>query len=436
MKPKGLLNGKFTNTSKNRSDFHNIANKKIAQAKRRHQKIGLVLLNLDNFQSINNHHGYEVGDRLLLETYKRLQRCLSKEDIISRIDGDEYVILLGNLNSTKTKDIEIILSQLLHAFDATFHLSDTSARIHTSIGVAFYPHAGKDSHTLLQSAGICIMHAKSLGGNNCQIYTEKLRKKYKHQSFLENALSFALENKELSVNYQPIFNLATREMVGMEALLRWRHPKLGLISPDIFIALAEKNGLIATIGEWALFEVCEQAEKWYSAGFNRFKISFNISSNQLLQKSFPEIMLRTFKNTQIPSHLLDIELTESAFLAHPSYFETILKKMAKEGIGITIDDFGTGHSSLLRLKNLPIRALKIDKTFVLNIAPHSFNAIIVNSLINLGDKLDMKVIAEGIETEADLQFLIDQGCPLGQGYYLCKPLTAKQMTAFMKKNKK
>lgn len=434
MKPMGLLNDKFTNTSKNRSDFHKIANQKIVQAKQRHHKIGLLLLNLDNFQSINNHHGHAIGDKLLWETYKRLTACLGADDFISRIDGDEFVIILGNLSSTKAAQSSI--QKLLNCFEANYNLDGASARIHTSMGIAYYPHAGKDGHALLQSAGICMMHAKSLGGNNCQHYTIKLKKKYKKESSLENALNFALQKKELFVTYQPIFNLSSKEMVGMEALLRWRHPELGLIPPDIFIGLAEKNGLIGPIGEWALQIVCKQAKKWYSAGYNQFKISFNISSNQLLQKSFPQVMMRTFKNTHIPPHLLDIELTESVFLAHPSYFETILKKIASDGIGITIDDFGTGHSSLLRLKNLPIRALKIDKTFVLNITPHSFNAIIVHSLIQLGEKLGMNVIAEGIEAEADLQFLIDHGCPQGQGYYLCNPLTAEQMTVFMEKNKK
>jgi len=434
MKPVGLLGDKFSNTTKNRADFHKRVNQKIKHAKERRHKIGLLLLNLDNFQSINNHHGHTVGDLLLRETFTRLSACLGKNDFISRIDGDEFVIILGNLTSTNAAQSTI--QKLLTCFEASYHLQGASARIHTSMGIAYYPQAGKDGHALLQSAGICIMHAKSLGGNNCQFYTEKLKKKYKKESSLENALNFALENKEFFVTYQPIFNLPTQKIVGMEALLRWRHPTLGLISPDIFIGLAEKNGLIAAIGHWALQEVCKQAQQWYSSGFKHFKISFNISSNQLLQKSFPQTILRTFKKTHIPSHFFDIELTESAFLTYSSYFKTILKKMAKNGIGITIDDFGTGHSSLLRLKNLPIRTLKIDKTFVLNITPHSFNAIIVNSLIGLGEKLGMNIIAEGIETEEDLQFLIDHGCPQGQGYYLCKPLTAKQMTDFLKKNKK
>jgi len=434
MKPLEVLNDKFTNTDKNRRDFHQVANQKIAHAKQHHHRIGLLLINLDNFQSININYGQSIGDKLLLETHERLASCLSAEDFISRIDGDEFVIILGNI--TTAKEAQAAIRKLLKCFKIKYSLDGTSARIHASIGAAYYPHAGKDSHALLESVAICMLHAKSLGGNNCQHYSEKLRKKHQKESYLENALKFALENKELFLTYQPIFNLPTKEMVGMEALLRWRHPILGLVPPDVFIGLAEKNGLIATIGEWALQVVCKQAKEWYNTGYNHFKISFNISSNQLLQKSFPQKMMTTFKDTLIPSHLLDIELTETAFLTHASYFETILKKMAKTGIGITIDDFGTGHSSLLRLKNLPIRALKIDKSFVLNITPHSFNAIIVNSLINLGGKLGLNVIAEGIETNADLQFLINNGCLQGQGYYLCKPLNAKQMTTFLKKNKK
>lgn len=434
MKPKDILNDKFTNTHKNRCDFHKIANRKIAHARQHRHKIGLLLIDLDNFRSINNYHGHYIGDKLLMETHERLASCLGSNDFITRIDGDEFVIILGKV--TTAKAAQAAIKKLTSCFNANYSLNGTSARIHASIGVAYYPHAGKDAHTLLQSAAISMSHAKSLGGNYCQHYTEKLKKKYQKESFLENALKFALENNELFLTYQPIFNLATKKMVGMEALLRWRHPGIGLVSPDIFIGLAEKNGLIATIGEWALQAVCKQAKEWYQAGYNQFKISMNISSSQLLQKSFPLMMMRTFKNTHIPEHLLDIELTETAFLTRASYFETILKKIAKAGIGITIDDFGTGHSSLLRLRNLPIRTLKIDRSFVINITPNSFDAIIVNSLINLGRKLGMNVIAEGIETKADLQFLIKNGCPHGQGYYLSKPLTTNQMTAFLKKNKK
>ncbi len=434
MPPKEMLVDQFANIHKNRHALHHAATLKIAHAKRYNHLIGLLLIDLDNFKSINSHLGHLMGDKLLLETHARLAACLNSDDFIARIDGDEFVVLLGNVTSPKTA--ETAIRKIMHCFTQNYNLNGITARINASMGVAYYPHAGVDASALLQSAAMCMSHAKSLGGNNYQCYTETIKKKYTKQSYLENALKFALEKKELFLTYQPIFKLATKEMVGMEALLRWRHPSIGLISPDTFIKLAENNGLISSIGEWALQTVCEQAKKWHNAGHNQFKISFNISSNQLLQKSFLHFMMRMFKSTHMPAHLLELELTETAFLTKASYFKAILKKISKTGIGITIDDFGTGHSSLIRLKNLPIRALKIDKSFVFNITPDSFDAIIVNSLITLGKKLNMNVIAEGIETKADLEFLVSNGCPQGQGYYLCKPLNAKQMTAFLKKNKK
>ncbi len=434
MKSKKLPSHEFINTHKNRLAFHKVANQKIASAKQYNHIIGLLLINLDNFKSINNHFGHSVGDKILLKTHERLASRLSLDDFIGRISSDEFVIILGNI--TKPKTVKNTVHTLMSCFNEIYSLDGIDARISASIGIAHYPHAGMDTHTLLQSATISMYHAKSLGGNNYQFYTEKLNKKYKKKSYLENALKFALEKKELFLMYQPIFNLITKEIVSIEALLRWRHLSNNLISPDVFIELAEKNGLISPIGEWTLQTACEQAKKWYDVGYNQFKISFNISSNQLLQKSFPKFMMRIFKKTLIPEHLLDLELTESAFVTHASYFEAILKKISDTGISITIDDFGTGHSSLTRLKHLPIRALKIDKSFVFNIIPDSFDAIIVNALITLGKKLGLNVIAEGIETESDLQFLIANGCPQGQGYYLCKPLNAKQMTAFLKKNMK
>lgn len=429
MKSEGLSSNELTDTNKNRLAFHQAANQKIAHAKMYNHIVGFLLIDLDNFRSINNHFGHHVGNKILLNTQERLASCLGPDDFITRIDGDEFAIILGDITET-----EITVHKLMGCFTTIYNLDGIDARISASMGIAYYPYAGIDAQTLLQSANISMSHAKLLGGNNYQFYSGKINKKYKKKFYLENALKFALERKELFLNYQPIFDLATRKMIGMEAFLRWRHPVNGLISPDIFIALAEKNGLISSIGKWGLETVCEQAKHWYNAGYNKFKISFNISSHQLLQKSFPKIMMRMFKNTHIPAHLLDLELTETAFITQSSYFETILKKISDTGISITIDDFGTGHSSLTRLKHLPIKTLKIDKSFVLDIIPDSFDAIIVNSLITLGKKLGINVIAEGIETEAHLQFLIANGCPQGQGYYLCKPLNAKQMTAFLKKN--
>ncbi len=427
------LSNELTDTHKNRLALHQAAHQKIAHAKLHDHIVGLLLIDLDNFQSINNQLGHHIGDKLLLKAQSRLAACLGADDFIARIDGDEFAVILGNIADIQAAGNTV--HKLMACFKAIYNLDGINAHISASMGIAYYPDGGNDSHSLLQSASISMCHAKSLGGNNYQYHTNKLDKLYKKRFYLENALRFALEKNELYLNYQPIFNLVTKKMVGIEALLRWHHPVSGLIAPDVFITLAEKNGLISSIGEWGLRTVCEQAKKWHHDGYDKFKISFNISSHQLLQKSFPQLIMRIFKNAHIPAQLLDLELTETAFLTNSNYFKTVLKKISAAGISITIDDFGIGHSSLIRLKHLPIRALKIDKSFIQDITPDSFDAIIVKTLIDLGKKLNMNVIAEGIETEEHLQFLTQNGCPQGQGYYLCKPLNAVQMTAFLENNK-
>ncbi|MCD6039858.1 MAG: hypothetical protein K0S27_1258 [Gammaproteobacteria bacterium] len=436
MKEEVLLSSKLAGIHKTHLAFHEIVTQKIARAKIHSQIVGLLLINIDNFQSINIHLGYHIGEKLLLKMQERLTSCLNSDDFITRIDNGEFVIIMGDIKESEIKKTKNTIKNLMECFNEIYNLDGIDTKISASIGIAYYPHAGADTQTLLQSANISMSHAKSLGGNNYQYHTGTLNKKYKKKSSLEHALKFAVEKQELFLNYQPIFNLKTRKMLGMEALLRWKNPLFGLISPNIFIPLAEENGLITSIGEWSLKNICKQAKEWYTAGYDEFKIYFNISSYQLFQKSFPKFMMRLFKNAHIPPHLLDLELTETAFITKSSYFENILKKISDAGISITIDDFGTGHSSLTRLKHLPITGLKIDKLFISDMRPDSFDAIIVNSLIALGKKLSMNVIAEGIETEAHLQFLIANGCPQGQGYYLCKPLNADQMTSFLKKNNK
>jgi diguanylate cyclase (GGDEF)-like protein len=423
----------LTNINNNRTQFIKVLEDKIAEAKRHNYLLGLLLIDLDNFKSVNNNLGYLIGDLLLTETLARLKSCLGTDDFVMRLAGDEFIIMLGKINHLN--DAEAAAQKIMQAFVPLYQLEGNNVHISPSIGIACYPSAGADAQSLLQNADIAMTYAKTLGRSNYQLYAEETNKKYKQKFYLENALKFALEKQELFLYYQPIFDLSNKKMVGMEALLRWQHPEVGLISPNLFIPLAEQNGVITAIGEWALKNICEQGSQWHAAGHNDFTLSINISSYQLLQKSFPQLLLQTLNNTHISPNLLDLELTETAFIAHSSYFENVLKKIHEAGISITIDDFGTGHSSLTRLKRLPIKALKIDKSFVQDIIPNSSDAVIVNSLIALGKNLGLNVIAEGIETPGHLDFLINNSCPQGQGYYLCKPLSAKQMTAFLDKNK-
>jgi len=254
------------------------------------------------------------------------------------------------------------------------------------------------------------------------------------ESCIKKALQSAIKNQELYLNYQPIYNLITQKLIGMEALIRWQHSELGAISPDIFIPIAEKSNLILEIGQWVIEEACNQITAWLNQGHHHFKVFVNISPQQLLQKKFSDKVIQLVTEKKIPFYMLEFELTETSLMPYTETFKKALITMYESGISITIDDFGTGYSSLVHLKNLPIQAFKIDKTFMTDIDNDEKNAAIVNTLVQLGMQLGLVVIAEGIETEKQLHFLIENTCPLGQGHYLSPPLTCEEMTALLEKS--
>lgn len=250
---------------------------------------------------------------------------------------------------------------------------------------------------------------------------------------LEYALKSALKNREFFITYQPIFNLTTKKCIGMEALIRWQHPEYGAVSPDIFIPIAEKNNLIFGIGQWVIQEVCKQTQQWLQQGHRDFKLFINISPKQLLQENFARETIQIISDMQIPAHYIEFELTETSLMPYNVSFKKALDDMFSHGISITIDDFGTGYSSLVHLRNLPIQAFKIDKSFVFDIQNDAKNAVIVSTLIRLGTDLGLIVIAEGIETELQLNYLVENSCPLGQGHFLSPPLSSEEMTIFLQK---
>ena len=413
----------------NRMQFNKSVKLQLTYAIRNQTQFALLLLDLDHFKEVNDNLSHQMGDVLLKEVTVRLKGCIRVNDCLARLGGDEFAIILSRINHPK--DATIVAQKILDALKPTYHLAHHRIHISCSIGIACYPSSGESSDVLVQRADVAMYYAKELGRNNFQPYSEEYQAKHNQRYFLESALRFAIENNELFMCYQPIYHLRTRKIVGMEALMRWRNPTLGLVAPEVFIPIAEDLGLITTIGKWAFHQVCEQAQKWRNEGFKKLKLAVNISSQQLLERDLLRFIVNTLDETQFPPQLLEFELTESTVMSASTCIEKIIKDIASMKISVSLDDFGTGYSSLSHLKTFPITTLKIDKSFVLDITTNANDALIVQAIIALCKTLKLKVIAEGIETDAQLQFLIDNKCQEGQGYYLSKPLTADDMHALL-----
>jgi diguanylate cyclase (GGDEF)-like protein len=410
----------------NRFQFERTIKEKITEANRHDFKLAVLFVDIDHFKSVNDTFGHHIGDELLKEITNRLKECLHEEDFIARIGSDEFVVLLSLVNDSKNAGETA--QKIICALSPIYELQGNNLRITASIGVACYPQNGKTVEAFIRNADIAMYHAKELGRNNFQYYTEDLNEKYRKQISLEHELKFALERNELYITYQPIYNLLSNKMVGMEALLRWNHPEYGIISPDIFIPIAEETGLILEIGAWVLKSVCEQGAKWFQYGHKNITLSVNLSLHQFLQTDFFESVTKILRETNMPPTQLELELTESTVITYTVHLKKTINKLHDMGIRISVDDFGTRYSSLTSLRYLPISTLKIDKEFVEDILTDPKNSIIVKSLVALGNSLNLNVIAEGVQSEEQLQFLILNGCFHGQGFFLKKPLNQEEMT--------
>lgn len=418
----------------NRFQFDRTIKEVASSADRLHYTVALLFVDLDNFKNVNDSFGHHVGDLLLMNVAKRLKLCVRANDFIARIGGDEFAIIVNEV-----KDREMvgqIAKNIIDSVSMSYDLENHNVRVGASIGIAYYPESGTTQLNIVQNADIAMYHAKSLGRNNYQYYSSELYDRYQRKISLEHALKFALERKELSLVYQPIFDLQSKKIIGIETLLNWEHPTFGIVSPNIFIPIAEDTGLMASLGNWIFSTACRQAEKWDLNKIKNFKFAINISSRQLLHEEFLPFIISILEATHLSTDMLVLELTESTVMSYTSGpFVTTIKKLHELGPSIAIDDFGTGYSSLTRLKHLPIDTLKIDQTFVQDVSNNPDSAIIVCCLIALGKNLGLNVVAEGIETEKQYEFLLKNNCPQGQGYFLSKPLTTDQMTQFLKKMK-
>jgi diguanylate cyclase (GGDEF)-like protein/PAS domain S-box-containing protein len=394
----------------------------IALSHRSDQMQAVLLLNLDRFKTINDSLGYTAGDRLLQSVAQRLSSCVRESDTVARFGGDEFAVLLTQI--PRAQDAANVASAIKSALDQAFLFEDQEIFVSSSIGISLYPHDGRDTGGLLKNAGAALDRAKSLGGNVYQFYTAGGTTRALKQLVLENNLRPGLERAEFFVQYQPQVDIRGFHLVGMEALVRWQHPSLGLLYPNEFVPLAEESGLIIALGDWVMRTACAQNKAWQDAGLTPLRLSVNFSARQFQQATFIDDVAHILKETNLDPRWLELELTESSIMKEPEVAIEKLHELKLMGIKVAIDDFGTGYSSLNYLKRFPIDTLKIDKTFVSDVCKDPHDTAIVRAIINLGHALDLSVIAEGVETKEQLQYLSALECDVVQGFLFSKALHA------------
>jgi diguanylate cyclase (GGDEF)-like protein/PAS domain S-box-containing protein len=405
-----------------------LLNDRIAQsislAHRQKKNLAVIFLDLDRFKNINDSLGHAVGDQLLLSVSKRLLASVRGSDTVSRQGGDEFVILLSEI--AQPEDAATSARKILLSLSAPHSIDGQDLHIHGSIGISVYPQDGEDAETLIKNADTAMYHVKENGRNNFQLFKADMNLKAIERQSLEGSLHRALERKEFLLHYQPKVNLETTEITGVEALIRWQRPDRGLVPPGQFIPIAEDCGLILPIGRWALYEACRQAREWQNAGLPFKRISINVSAAEFRAKTFLAGVSAALKETGLEARYLDLELTEGVLMEDAEATACILKDLKRLGVHLAVDDFGTGYSSLSYLRQFPIDVLKIDQSFVQHISGDPNDSAIVTAIIDMGKNLNLRVIAEGIETPEQLAFLRSQRCAEGQGYLFSRPLAAAQ----------
>ena len=395
----------------------------IAYSRRTDQMHAVLLLNLDRFKTINDSLGYTAGDRLLQSVAQRLTSCVRESDTVARFGSDEFAVLLTQIG--RPQDAANAARAIKEVIDQAFIFDEQEVFVSTSIGISLYPHDDRDTAGLLKAAGTALERAKVQGGNNYEFYTAGGTTRALKQLVLESNLRGALDRTEFVVHYQPQVAIPDFHLVGMEALVRWKHPSLGLLYPSEFVPLAEDSGLIVALGDWVMRTGCLQNKAWQDAGLAPMRLSVNFSARQFQQATFIASVAEILQETNLDPRWLELELTESSIMKEPEQAIEKLHELKLMGIKVAIDDFGTGYSSLNYLKRFPIDTLKIDKTFVSDVCKDPHDTAIVRAIITLGHALDLTVIAEGVETQEQLQYLSSLGCDVVQGFLFSKSLEAR-----------
>ncbi|HXU92072.1 MAG TPA: EAL domain-containing protein, partial [Gallionella sp.] len=412
----------------NRALLYDRLHQAVAAAHRDHSQFALMFLDLDRFKYINDTLGHQAGDEMLKVIAARLVGEVREGDTVSRLGGDEFVILLREAGE---EGALYVAEKLLASVAQSFEVGGTVVSTEASIGISLYPHDGADVETLIKHADVAMYHAKAAGRNNFQFYTAQINERAMSHFNIERDLRVALEQQQLMVYYQPQIRMSDRKLIGFEALLRWNHPQNGLVPPATFIPIAEESGLIVPVGEWVLREVCRQARAWHGQGLSLVPIAVNLSARQLKGDRLVRFMRGLLAETDLPEWTLELELTESMMLDDEKAAMQFIGEMRDLGVALSIDDFGTGYSSLSHLKKLPLDKLKIDQSFVRDLAVDEDDAAIVRAIISMAHGLGLTVIAEGVENVQQMEFLEVLGCNEVQGYYYAKPMPAIEAEAFI-----
>jgi len=398
-------------------------------AKRNKDQVAILFLDLDMFKNINDSMGHAKGDLLLQQVAERINESIRDEDTIARLGGDEFVIIIGALKNRR--DAALIAENTLSLFLNPFFIDEQDIFIGGSIGISVYPDDGENPDMLLRNADAAMYRAKSQGRNNYQFYTPALTENASERLNIENNLRHALKKNEFSVYYQPQYSLSSEQIIGVEALLRWNHPEMGMVEPDKFIPVAEEMGLIVPIGEWVLKTACKQQKKWIDAGCPSMRIAVNLSARQFWKPGLEKVIENIMEETEINPEDLELELTESIIMHDTLTVSDTLNALHHMGVGLSIDDFGTGYSSLSYIQRFPLDRLKIDRSFVSDIMTNPADAEMIVSIIALGHCMNLQIVAEGVETKEQLLFLREHGCEEVQGFYFSQPIPAIEMEALL-----
>lgn len=415
----------------NRRMFMKQLREEVSLAKELNTKLAVMFLDLDRFKYVNDTWGHEAGDYILTVAAERLKKVLRHGDLIGRLGGDEFAIMLKNVNSED--DVIAFTNRLRESFKEPIEVVPKQQySLSCSIGIAMFPEHGTDAEKLLLNADTALYAIKGEGKNEHAFFTREMEEKSLQQVLLENELRKAIDREQFYIDYQPKIDFVKNKVIGMEALLRWRHPDLGIISPVQFIPLAEETGLISQIGEWVLRKACEQNKKWQDEGYPPLRISVNLSVKQLMEPNIVEKIKQILEETQLDPKWLELEVTESVF-ANIEDAPKILQAIRDIGVQVSIDDFGTGYSSFSYIKHLPVDTLKIDSSFIRDIHENDESKAIVRAVLTLADTLGMQVLAEGIELDEQLKILNKDGCQLGQGFLFSKPLSKENFERYIEK---
>ncbi len=401
----------------------------LARARRRDRMVAVLFMDLDQFKYINDSLGHEVGDELLVQIARRLQAHVREGDTVARFGGDEFVIVADDAGSPD--EISAIADKLLKALAPTFKFNGMEFYVTASIGISVFPGDGPDSETLLRNADNAMYRAKESGRNAYRFYSGDMSARAFERLTLESSLRNALDREQFELFYQPQVRVRDRSVVGMEALLRWNHPEFGIVSPAEFIPLLEETGLILPVGNWVLQQACAQMRRWLDEGIVRGRMAVNISARQFTDAGFLHVVQRTLESCGLDAERLELEMTESIFLRESQATSDMLRALDELGVTLAIDDFGTGYSSLSYLKRFPIRTLKIDRSFIRDITEDADDEALSAAILAMAQRLDLRVVAEGVETEAQLQMLRTFGCELVQGYLFSRPLAAPEMELYL-----